>query len=109
MIDNLSIALMITGIGAGLVFIAIILLWIMMALLVRLTADKQKTIDNVNSQVNINREELRRKVAAVAVSIALNQESEMTPHEFPLPSTALVSAWQAVMRTDILRRRGKTR
>jgi Na+-transporting methylmalonyl-CoA/oxaloacetate decarboxylase gamma subunit len=39
--DNLSLSLQITLIGMGLVFGAIILLWIMMAVLVRLTPDRE--------------------------------------------------------------------
>ena len=54
--------------------------------------------------------EKKRMVAAIAVSIALFRQSEANQiHEFPLPPTALVSAWQAIMRTRMLNKRGPTR
>jgi len=100
-------ALLITIIGMGLVFSAILLLWGIMALLVRLVRDpiKQKTLPDEQAEFL----DLKRQAAAAAVSIALAQEASFEPHEFPLPPTALVSAWQAVMRSKILNKRGPTR
>jgi len=104
--NNLNIAIQITAIGMSLVFAAIILLWGFMALLVRLVrspADLKSTI---------SREELERKqrAAAVAVTLGLSlKEKSFEPQEFPLPPTALVSAWQAVMRTSMLGKRGSRR
>jgi Na+-transporting methylmalonyl-CoA/oxaloacetate decarboxylase gamma subunit len=105
--ENLITALIITVVGAGLVFGAIILLWLLMAILVKVSAEKKEIIqDEILKQP---REELLKKVVAAAVAAAMMEESGYTPHEFPLPATALVSAWQAVMRTDILRKHGKSR
>ncbi len=102
--QNLSAALQITVIGMSLVFMAIILLWGFMALLVRLVRSPS------DSKSILSAEELERKrrAAAVAVTLALSQEEEVSfePQEFPLPPTALVSAWQAVMRTSMLGKRG---
>jgi len=54
--------------------------------------------------------ERKRRAAAIAVTVALAQQADITePHEFPLPPTAIVSAWQAVMRTRMLNKRGPTR
>lgn len=92
----------------GLVFGAIILLWLLMVLIVKVTAVKEK-ITEVQTSSPEEHGELLRKVAVVAAAIAIAQDNETTPHEFPLPATALVSAWQAVMRTDILSKRGKKR
>lgn len=100
-------ALLITSIGMGLIFGAILLLWGMMALLVRLTDDSAK--EKAKKGEQINELNLKRRAAAAAVTAALAQESSFEPHEFPLPPTALVSAWQAVMRTKILNKRGPVR
>jgi Na+-transporting methylmalonyl-CoA/oxaloacetate decarboxylase gamma subunit len=107
--ENLILALQITLVGMGLVFAAILLLWGVMALLVRLTA---RSVEAEAEQERAALTELERKqrAAAAAVAIALAQTAEATePHEFPLPPTAIVSAWQAVMRTRILNKRGPTR
>lgn len=109
MSENLIIALQITLVGMGLVFAAILLLWGAMALLVRLTA---RSVEAEAEQERAALTELERKqrAAAAAVAVALAQVAEASePHEFPLPPTALVSAWQAVMRTRILNKRGPTR
>lgn len=108
MLDNLSMSLVITGIGMGLVFGAIILLWAVMAITVHFTADNKLTNDSSNIKAS---DEIDRKIkaAVAAVSIALAHESTIEPHEFPLPPTALVSAWQAVMRSEMLKRRSHPR
>ena len=100
---NLSVALQITVIGMSLVFLAIILLWGLMALLVRVGKFRSDVLGA------LNREEMERKsrAAAAAVALGLAMEAEsFEPQEFPLPPTALVSAWQAVMRTSMLGKRG---
>jgi Na+-transporting methylmalonyl-CoA/oxaloacetate decarboxylase gamma subunit len=110
MTSNLILALQITVVGMGLVFAAILLLWGLMALLVRLAPERrekpiQETADEHEAEM-----ERKRRAAAVAVAIALAQHAESRePHEFPLPPTALVSAWQAVLRTSMLNKRGPTR
>lgn len=113
MTDNLLISLQITAIGMGLVFAAILLLWAVMGILVRLTTEKSASgvADQMTEpEVLAFQTEKKRRAAAAAVAVALAQMSETTePHEFPLPPTALVSAWQAVMRTRILNKRGPTR
>ena len=102
-----SNALLITSIGMGLVFGAILLLWGVMALLVRLARDPVK--GQAETEEQVIELDLKRCAAAAAVSAALAQETSFEPHEFPLPPTALVSAWQAVMRTKILNKRGPVR
>jgi hypothetical protein len=47
---------------------------------------------------------LRKKIAVAAVLAAIKIEDDTGQHNYPLPATALVSAWQAVMRSDILKR-----
>jgi Na+-transporting methylmalonyl-CoA/oxaloacetate decarboxylase gamma subunit len=102
-----SNALLITLIGMGLVFSVILLIWGLMALLVRLVRDPIK--EKLDTGEQSLEEELKRRAAVAAVTVALARESSFEPHEFPLPPTALVSAWQAVMRSRILHRRGPVR
>ncbi|NDJ79150.1 MAG: hypothetical protein GYB65_23110, partial [Chloroflexi bacterium] len=91
MLEDLTTAFEITIVGMALVFGAIVLLWGVMAALVRLTPDP---IDEANSPDEI---ELKKRAAIAAVAVALARETSQTaPHEFPLPETAIVSAWQAV-------------
>ncbi len=108
--DNLSLSLQITLIGMGLVFGAIILLWIMMVVLVRLTPDREAAEEPaaedspIESATSDRARKQRAAIAAVAVALA----HEATPkiHEFPLPATPIVSAWQAVQRGRQLSQHG---
>lgn len=108
--ENLNLAIQITLVGMGLVFIAILLLWGLMALLVRLAADRPVEETAQESVLGQDQATRKRRAAAIAVAIALAQQADSTePHEFPLPPTAIVSAWQAVLRTRMLNKRGPTR
>lgn len=107
MTTNLTNALLITLIGMSLVFLALLVLWAAMAFLMRLMSEKPRT--DSASQEAIDDGELRRKAAIAAVAVAMAREAETDLHEFPLPPTALVSAWQAVMRGNITRKRGNVR
>jgi Na+-transporting methylmalonyl-CoA/oxaloacetate decarboxylase gamma subunit len=104
-------ALQITIIGMGLVFTAILLLWGMMAILVRVTADPSQAEKKFAEQEIEEQKELARKrraaVAAVAIAHAQLQSAADEIHEFPLPPTPLVSAWQAVLRTRMVNKRRK--
>ncbi len=104
MLQEISNAVWITAIGMGLVFAAILLLWGLMAVLVRYAKDPSLSITEAQAA-----ELLKTQAAIAAVSVALAEHESMEPHEFPLPPTALVSAWQAVMRTKILNKRGPVR
>lgn len=108
--NNLSTAVIVTALGMGLVFAMIILLWVLMAILVQVTARHEtKRTSGAVSDSNLVTERKRRAAAvAVATAMILN-ENASEPHEFPLPPTALVSAWQAVMRSEILKKRGQKR
>jgi Na+-transporting methylmalonyl-CoA/oxaloacetate decarboxylase gamma subunit len=98
----MSTALLITIIGMSLVFAMILLLWGLMAILVRLTAPSQ----GETKKEQAREMELMQLAAAAAVAAALANQPIETPHEFPLPPTAVVSPWQAVMRTKMLNKRG---
>jgi hypothetical protein len=51
---------------------------------------------------------MKAAAAAVAVALALKAERE-TIREFPLPERVTVSAWQAVLRSNIHSTRGNVR
>lgn len=54
--------------------------------------------------------ELRKKIAVAATLAAINIENNTSQQvNYNLPATALVSAWQAVMRSDLLRRQRTVR
>ena len=108
MAHDLSIALQITVIGMGLVFASILLLWGMMALLVRLTADRgEVSAEGSSAQPQMaDQPDLRAQAAAAAVTVALSMDDHAT---LPAPQTVSISAWQSVMRGRQLRQRGAIR
>jgi Na+-transporting methylmalonyl-CoA/oxaloacetate decarboxylase gamma subunit len=113
MTSELLLTLQITLIGMGLVFGAIVLLWVVIAILMRFTAERKSPVDHLQdessySYVVIEEREQKRRAALAAVAVALAIYKQ-APHEFPLPPTALVSAWQAVMRASNVRNRGSVR
>ncbi len=108
MTHSMILALQITLVGMGLVFTSIGGLWLMMALLTRLTADREpEPVLRAETLAEASAE--RHKAALAAVSVALASERASTARAFPLPPTATVSAWQAVMRAAQLRQRGPFR
>ena len=110
MSEDLYTALQITLVGMGLVFAAILVLWGLMAILVRVASDRQTKDDLAKTAPAFDKAEKKRLAAAIAVAVALAQHADSSElHEFPLPPTAIVSAWQAVMRTRMLNKRGPTR
>lgn len=114
--ENLVTALEITVIGMGLVFGAIFLLWGVMALLVRLTQDATPGAEDVEpvslletgatAAMTADAIEREKRAVAIAVSVALMRHQQAQPHEFPVPPTPIVSAWQAVMRGRLLQQKG---
>ena len=112
-------ALIITAIGMGLVFIAIIALWGLMELMVRVTAryaaeeaaaEAEEGGEEAEPPVEIAAEpvdglaDLKRKAAAAAVVLALAQEEEQ-PVYAQMSSYTSGSAWQAVSRGGQLNQR----
>jgi hypothetical protein len=112
--SELILTLQITLVGMGLVFGAIILLWGVIALLMRISSGRSLPVSPLKLRQNYDDLELtkekerkqRAAIAAVAVALAMDKQF---PHEFPLPPTAIVSAWQAVMRANNIRKRGSVR
>jgi Na+-transporting methylmalonyl-CoA/oxaloacetate decarboxylase gamma subunit len=102
--SDLTLSLQITALGMGLVFGAILLLWLMMVLLTALTAEKESTKENAPASPlteadSTHQTESRLQVALLAVAIALAEQDASSAHPLEMPPTAIVSAWQLGMRT----------
>jgi hypothetical protein len=126
--NDLSTALWITALGMGLVFGAIIVLWLMMAILTAVSS-KRETAGNSDSRTASaltsipsprfdfagaplsasGRGEEKARVAAIAVAMALAEKEICAAHPLPEPPTAIVSAWQLGMRTRLLTQKGNVR
>ena len=115
MSEQLLLSLWITIIGMGIVFAAIVVLWVAMALLVsatRIVSHSSSSLDEAFSSVEPEDETSRKaKAASAAVAYLLEKSKQETKSQavFPLPPTAIVSAWQAVMRSNIFSKRGRVR
>lgn len=120
MSNDLVLALEITTLGMGLVFAALILLWLMMALLTSSTSEKEsaspmgtmpdsaEALDQTQGRpVSIMENDERAQVAAIAVALALAQEETGLARPLSDPPTAIVSAWQLGMRTKQLYQKGE--
>lgn len=101
-------ALWITLIGMGLVFFAILLLWGLMALLVRLTTERKKTeeVSDTSEQIPDPDDARKRKyrAAAAAVTFAMVMRLAEEPEQGVQP-TELVTAWQAINRASQISQR----
>ena len=102
--------LLISAIGMGLVFLAILFLWWLMIFLVNITSDKNKVAKQVIVQEPAGSVETTeesksnsfqlQKVAAVAVAIAMSLKKQ-SPVIRPQESNP-ISPWQSVRRTHVL-------
>jgi hypothetical protein len=102
---QLLIALQVSLVGLAVVFGSLLGLWLLMALLVRLAPEAEA---REPAPVAGEAEPDPREAAAVAaVAAALALDAARPPA--PLPGTATVSAWQAVMRGRQLKQRGSIR
>ena len=101
MSENLFLSLQITLIGMGLVFGAIILLWGLMSLMTRIFTERE-----AGSEVPDESRERKARAAAAAVAVALAEQAQSRIGHFPMPNTALISAWQLGMRTRQMYQKG---
>lgn len=110
--SDLTIALLITVAGMGLVFVTIVLFWGLMSLMMRLIAGRDREEPAVEAEAGPDGAaglEMQRRAALAAVAVALALEAEEKPRPFPLPPPVLVNTWQSVMRARHLARRGDLR
>jgi Na+-transporting methylmalonyl-CoA/oxaloacetate decarboxylase gamma subunit len=113
MLTNLILALEISALGMGLVFFAIIMLWLMMWALTAIrfkAAGEVPTVevDPANSDGETSRD-LKAAAAAAAVAIALAEQSQSIARPMTPSPTALISAWQLGMRTRQMYEKGEKR
>ena len=103
--NTMTIALWITGVGMGLVFGAIIVLWLMMILLTALTAEKESASDS-SEAASVSSHPILAQAAAIGVAMAMAEQRLSSAHPLPEPPTAIVSAWQLGMRTRQMTQKG---
>lgn len=108
---GLTETLLIALAGMGLVFGAIALFWALIGVLVRVTGEDQGAGQPAAAPPAVEAVDgLKRPAAAAAAAAAVGvalaeREAAGEPGLFPLPPTALVSTWQAVMRAGQLAQR----
>jgi Na+-transporting methylmalonyl-CoA/oxaloacetate decarboxylase gamma subunit len=105
--NDLILALQITALGMGLVFAALILIWGMMALLTRVTAEKEAPAsESVSATALENDEKAQAAAIGVAMAMAMAEHQLSQAHPLPEPPTAIISAWQLGMRSRQLSQKG---
>jgi len=103
--NEFSTALWITAIGMGLVFAAILVLWMTMILLTKFTADKDSASDSPKTDPILQTTTLTQ-AAAIGVAMAIAEQQISSAHPLADPPTALISAWQLGMRTRQMTQKG---
>jgi len=110
---GLTETLLIALAGMGLVFGAIALFWVLIGVLVRVTGEGEGAGQPAATPPGAEAvDELKRPAAAAAAAVGValaEREAAGEPGLFPLPPTALVSTWQAVMRAGQLAQRRTVR
>ena len=104
--NDLSLSLQITVVGMGIVFGAILILWLTMILLTALTADKESASDSPET-VSARETEILAQAAAVGVAMAIAEQQVSSAHPLNDPPTAIISAWQLGMRTRQMTQKGE--
>ena len=115
MVQNLSNSLLITVIGMGLVFAAIILLWGLMTLIVLIPdgpdaeevapveSPALETASAEMEEVDQQESGLKQQAVAAAVAFALAIEQENKKNRIRVaPLIPYVSAWQAFHRVNLI-------
>jgi Na+-transporting methylmalonyl-CoA/oxaloacetate decarboxylase gamma subunit len=106
--NDISLALQITAIGMGLVFGAILILWLMMTLLTSITADKGPASFSTEAD-SASSDDILAHAAAIGVAMAIAEQQLSSAHPLADPPTAIISAWQLGMRTRQMTQKGGRR
>ncbi len=101
MSENFLLSIQITLISMCLVFGAIVLLWGLMSLITHIFADREAGL-----KVQDESRKKKARAAAAAVAVALTEQAQNRIGHFPMPNTALISAWQLGMRTRQMYQKG---
>ncbi len=99
--SNMQIALTMTVIGMGIVFIGILILWGVMALMVRIWPDKTEGNDTAREENGELKEEgfgLKAKAAAAAVAVAMSMRQGIYSITSGGAPVSTGSSWQATTR-----------
>jgi Na+-transporting methylmalonyl-CoA/oxaloacetate decarboxylase gamma subunit len=99
--SNLQIALTMTVIGMGIVFIGILILWGVMALMVRIWPDKSAESEASQDGTEIIKEEdpgIKAKAAAAAVAVVLSMRKGFFSKPSGSAPVTAGSSWQATTR-----------
>lgn len=109
--SDLTLSLQITALGMGLVFGAILLLWLMMIVLTALTAEKEAPVEESPAStsaevVSTPQADSKLQAALMAVALALAEQETTSARPLTEPPTAIVSAWQLGMRTRQMSEKG---
>ncbi len=105
MTPDLQLSLQITALGMGLVFGAILLLWLMMAVLTALTREKPPASDSPKAGTSTQADS-NLLVALLAAGMALEDQEASSARPLEMPPTAIVSAWQLGLRTRQMAEKG---
>ncbi len=102
--SNLTLSLIITGLGMGLVFVAILLLWALMEIVVRLTSKESSEEEPEGVEESPTSAGFKQRVAAAAVSVALalGRGSGMTSSSAAAGGSTNPSVWLAAGRLAAL-------
>jgi len=97
--SNIQIALMMTVVGMGIVFIGILILWGVMALMVRIWPDdsSEKEVEEVQGSQEGNGD-LKAKAAAAAVAVAMTLRRGVFNTSASSPAGGTSSSWQVTTR-----------
>ena len=112
--SNLSLSLQITAVGMGIVFGAILILWLTMVLLTALTADKKSAphkgaMSDSPEADSAQEAEALAQAAVVGVAMAIAEQQLSSAHPLKDPPTTIISAWQLGMRTRQMTQKGNNR
>ncbi len=105
---NLINSLIVTAVGMSITFVAIVLLWWMMAGLTALPIKADSDAETPQAP-EVDDHELKAKAAAAAVALALAEQELSSARPLSTPPSALVSAWQLGTRSRQLYEKGKRR
>jgi Na+-transporting methylmalonyl-CoA/oxaloacetate decarboxylase gamma subunit len=105
---DLTLGIQISAIGMGLVFGAILILWLMMILLTKRTADASPggTASDSAGPDRVAETERLAQAAALGVAMAIAEQQVSSAHPLGEPPTAIISAWQLGMRTRQMTEKG---